>query len=286
LKYEQERNEAQILELEKANLQKDLSLKKRTIQRNAYLFSGIGLTLVALFLALYLRQRARKDKIIAEQQIRQLEEEKKLLAAKMIVEGQEEERKRIARELHDGLGVLLSATKMQFTSIRDTSPENKPLIERATQLLEQASGDVRKISHNMMPGLLMKLGLYEAIEDLVDNLNDSGKLKAVCEIPEDLARLPENQEIMIYRIVQELVNNTLKHAAASEIRLEISPAPGSVEIRYSDDGKGFDAALMQDVTAMGLKSIESRVDFLNGRMELHTAPGQGVKYLIRVPLPQ
>lgn len=284
LKYEQEKNEAQILELEKTNLQKDLSLKKRTIQRNAYLFAGIGLTLIALFLVLYLRQRARKDKIIAEQQIHQLEEEKKLLAAKMIVEGQEEERKRIARELHDGLGVLLSATKMQFTSIRDTSPENKPLIERATQLLEQASGDVRKISHNMMPGLLTKLGLYEALEDLIDNLNDSGKIKGICDIPEDLARLPENQEIMVYRIAQELVNNSLKHAAPEEIRLEISPAPGAIEIRYSDDGKGFDPDKLTDEGGMGMKSIRSRVDFLNGNMDLHTSPGQGVKYLIRIPV--
>ena len=284
LKYEKEKDQAQILELEKTNLEKDLSLRKRTNQRNGYFFTGIGVFLVALFLSLYLRQKARKDKIIAQQKIRQLEEEKKLMAAKLLVEGQEEERKRIARELHDGIGVLLSATKMQFTSIKDTSPENKPLIERATQLLEQATGDVRKISHNMMPGLLTKLGLYEAVEDLFENLSESGKISAICEIEEDLERLPENQEIMLYRIIQEMVNNSLKYADAATLRLLIRKMGNLLEIHYSDDGKGFDLKQkLASESSIGLKSIQSRVDFLNGKVVIETGPDKGTSYSIEVP---
>jgi two-component system, NarL family, sensor kinase len=96
------------------------------------------------------------------------------MAAKLLVEGQEEERKRIATELHDGIGVLLSATRMQFSVLEEKSPENKDLINRASKMLEQASGDVRKISHNMMPGLLTKLGFLEAAEDLFERISDGG----------------------------------------------------------------------------------------------------------------
>lgn len=283
MKYEKQKDEAKILELKNANLQKDLDLRKSTIQRNAYMYTGLAVVALTLFILLYFRQKNRKDKIIADQMIRQLEEEKKLMAAKLLVEGQEEERKRIAVELHDGLGVLLSATRMQFSSIKDTSPENKPLIDRATQLLEQAAGDVRKISHNMMPGLLTNLGFYDAAEDLVDKLNESGQIRAVCEIEENLARLPENNEIMLYRIVQELVNNTLKHAEASFISLHIGTIDGKLEIRYSDDGKGFIVENMLESQSIGLKSIQSRVSFLNGFLEIQSSPGKGTRCYIRIP---
>jgi signal transduction histidine kinase len=284
MKYEKKKDQALILELEKNNLEKDLNLKRRTIQRNAYLFTGLGILLSAMFLILLSMQRARKDKIIAAQKIRQLEEEKKFMAARLIVEGQEEERKRIAQELHDGLGVLLSTTKIQFTAIKDLSPENRPHIEKAIQLLERASGDVRKISHNMMPGLLTKLGLYEAIEDLVDNLNESGNIDVICDIPENPERLSENKEIMLYRVVQEMVNNTLKHAAAKNISIRITQQAGIMQIFYSDDGKGFDYNEKLESGSIGLKSIQSRVSFINGKLEIDTHPGKGVNYIVSVPL--
>jgi signal transduction histidine kinase len=282
IKYEKEQDQAQILALEKENLQKDLNLKEKTLQRNAFLYSGITVLAFATFVFLYINQKRRKDKIIARQKILQLEEEKMLLAAKSLVEGQEEERKRIANELHDGLGVLLSATKMQFSAIRDTNPENISLIKKATQLLEQATGDVRIISHNMMPGLLTRFGLYDAVRDLFDKINDEGVLEATCYIQENLERFPENQEIMLYRIIQEMVNNSLKHAQASNIRLEIILSGDKLEIIFSDNGKGFNVEEMMDSKSLGLKSIRSRVDFLNGKLQIVSNPGQGTRYIIHV----
>jgi two-component system, NarL family, sensor kinase len=279
LKYEKEKDQARILTLEKENL-------KKTIQRNSVLYGGLGIILLAIFIILFFRQRAVKDKIIAHQKIRQLEEEKKLMVAKMMIEGQEEERKRIARELHDGLGVLLSATKMQFTAIKDVSPENRPMVDKAIQLLEQASGDVRKISHNMMPGLLTKLGFFEAVEDLFDNLNDTGNLKAILKINGSQERLPENREIMLYRIVQEMINNTLKYAEAKKIKLIINVMTDHLTMVFADDGVGFDVekVMNSDSESLGLKSIQSRVNFLNGEVTLESRPGEGVKYSFRVPL--
>ena len=226
---------------------------------------------------------ARKDRIIAEQRIRQLEEEKKLLAAKYLVEGQDEERKRIAKELHDGLGVLLSTAKMQFTTIKDKSPENKSVIEKATKLLDQATGDVRKISHNMMPGLLTRFGLYEAAEELIDQLIEKEGLSATCEILGDTKRLPENTEIMLYRIIQEMVNNALKHAEATMISLKVEILPDLLKIQFSDDGKGFNVEEKVDSKSIGLASIQSRVNFLSGQVVINSKLDVGTTYSIQVP---
>jgi len=282
IRYEKEKDQAEILALKNANLEMELDLRKKTIQRNGYLYAGLGIIILGVFLFLYLRQRVT----IARQKILQLEEEKKLMAAQLLVEGQEQERKRIARELHDGLGVLLSATKMQFTSIKDAGPENQPLIEKATQLLEQATGDVRKISHNMMPGSLTKLGLYEAVEDLFDSINDAEDIHAVCEISGDPVRMPENKEIMLYRILQELVNNTLKHAEAKNVSLKIKAFQGFLQVKFSDDGIGFDVKTMfhPHTESFGLKNLQSRVGFLNGEMDVNSKPGEGVEYIIQVPV--
>lgn len=284
IKYETEKKQAQILSLEKENLEKDLSLRKRTNQRNVYLFSGSGITSIILFLLIFYKHKASKDRIIAEQKILQLEEEKKLLAARSIVDGQENERKRIAKELHDGLGVLLSTAKMQFTTIKEKSPENKTLIDKATKLLEQAAGDVRKISHNMMPGLLTKFGLFEAAEDLMEQVDETEELNAVCEISGDTKRLPENTEIMLYRIIQEMVNNTIKHADANNIQLHINVLPERLNITYSDDGKGFDLASKLETKSIGLSSIQSRVNFLSGEVSIKSKSGEGVKYYIKIPI--
>jgi two-component system, NarL family, sensor kinase len=276
IKYEKEKDQARILALEKENL-------KKTNQRNAYMFTVLGIIVIALFIIIYFRQKAVHVKIITGQKILQLEEERKLMAAKLLVEGQEEERKRIATELHDGLGVLLSATKMQFSIISDKSPENKELIDKATRMLEQASGDVRKISHNMMPGLLTKLGFFEAVEDLFEHISDTKGLNAVCSISGDQDRLAENKEIMLYRIVQEMVNNTLKHAEAGNIELHIRVLPGMLEMNYSDDGKGFDFKQKLENESIGLKSIQSRVNFLNGKLDIDSKSGEGVKYAFKIP---
>lgn len=284
LKYDHEKNLAHILSLEKENLEKDLSLRQRTNQRNIYLFTGSGIISIIFFLLIFYRHKARKDKIISETRILQLEEEKKLLAARSIVDGQENERKRIAKELHDGLGVLLSTAKMQFTSIKDKSPENRPLIEKATKLLEQAAGDVRKISHNMMPGLLTKFGLYEATEDLIEQLDETEGLNAKCEILGDTKRLAENTEIMLYRIFQELVNNTIKHAEATNITLKIIVRPELLVINYYDDGKGFNMDEKIESRSIGLTSIQSRVKFLSGKSSIESAPGQGTSYSIEIPI--
>ena len=260
------------------------ALHKQNNQRNIFIFSGLGIIILFIFVLYFYRYKSRKDKIISRQKISQLEEEKKLLAVRSLVEGQKEERKRIATELHDGLGVLLSVTKMKFSSLKEENPKNRELIDQATQFLEQATGDVRKISHNLMPGLLTKLGLYEALEDLFDKLSETEGVQAVCEIRGEQKRLPENKEYMIYRIIQEMINNTIKHADARYLELHIDINPETLGIRFSDDGKGFNREEHDHQSSIGLESIWSRVNFLDGTIVLESAPGKGTRYTLQIPV--
>lgn len=284
LKYEKGKDQTRILTLENENLSKDLSIRHRTNQRNIYLFTGSGIIALFLLLLIFLRYQAKKNSIIARQRIIQLEEEKKLLAARFLIEGEENERKRIAAELHDGLGVLLSVTRMQFSAIKDPGPDNKSLIEKATEFLEQATGDVRRISHNMMPGLLTKLGLYDALEDLLEKISETENIEVLWKIKGTEKRLPENKEIMIYRIIQEMINNTLKHAEADKIWLFVEALPGHLEIRYADNGKGFEADEQTIKKSIGLQSIWSRIRFLDGTISLETSHGNGSRYTLKIPV--
>jgi len=284
IKYEKEKYLSKNLSLTNEVLEKNLSLKKRTNQRNVYLFTGSGSVLILIFIIAFLRQRTRKNRIIDQQRIHQLEEEKKLLAASSIMEGQEEERKRIAKELHDGLGVLLSSAKLHFTTVRNKSPENKQLVDKAASLLEKASKDVRRISHNMMPGLLTKYGLIEAVESLIEEINGISGINARVATKGETTRINENKEIMIYRIVQEMVNNTLKHADAKNIRLEVNQTSNNISMKYTDDGKGFDTETKIKSKSMGLNSISSRVHFMGGKLEIQSNPGAGVKFSFEIPL--
>lgn len=284
IKYQKEKDQSKILNLENTNLQKDLTIRKKTNQRNLFLIAAIGLLLITVLSVSFIRYRSRKEKIIADQKIKQLEEEKRLLAASSLVHGQEEERKRIAKDLHDGIGVILSTVRMQFSALKDKSIENKPLIEKATKLLEQAASDVRRISHNMMPGLLSKFGFFEAVEDLFEQINNSGKIKAEMHIEGEKIRLKENLEIMLYRIIQEMVNNSLKYAEAKNISLILGVLPEKLSIQFSDDGKGFDVEEKLNQKTAGLTNIMSRVNFLKGEISIESLPGKGTIIFLHVPI--
>lgn len=134
-----------------------------------------------------------------------------------------------------------------------------------------------------MPGLLTKLGFFEAVEDLFEHIGDTTGMNAICNISGKRERPAENKEIMMYRIIQEMVNNTLKHADARNIELTVNIVPDLMEISYSDDGKGFDYEKMLEKESFGLKSIQSRVDFLNGKLKIESNPGKGTRYYMEIP---
>jgi signal transduction histidine kinase len=135
----------------------------------------------------------------------------------------------------------------------------------------------------MMPGLLTRMGLYEALIDLFDKVNDTEEIKVATNIPGDLERLDENKEIMLYRIIQEVVNNTLKHAEAKNIEFSITKTNGNLMVNYRDDGKGFIVEEKLESKTIGLKSIQSRVNFMNGEVNILSKHGEGTTYIISIP---
>jgi len=179
---------------------------------------------------------------------------------------------------------LLSNVKMQFTSFMDKSSENKGMLSKAANVLNQASVDVRRISHNMMPGNLSKFGLVAAIEDLFEEISESGVITA--EIKTELTdeRFTENKEIMLYRIVQEMANNTIKHAGASNISLNINRFDHKILVNFADNGSGFDPKKVKAETSLGLKSIEDRVNFLGGELSNESVPGKGASFSFDFPI--
>ncbi|MCF8370101.1 MAG: sensor histidine kinase [Bacteroidales bacterium] len=284
-KYETEEKQARILALENEQTKKELANQKLRSQRNIYLGSLGALGLVLFLIVRLYRLKSKKDKIINEQRIRQLEDEKKLLAARSVLEGQEHERQRISRELHDGIGVLLSTASIHFSNLKEKSKdiETVQMARTANDFLQKASNEVRRISHNMMPVVLQKFGLCDALEDLFDEVAEAGNIEIDHTIESTHKRFPENIEVVIYRIVQEMINNTLKHANANHINFSFTTSGENIHLLYKDDGKGFDPKKFHGKGSFGLSGIYSRIDYLNGKLILETAPGKGCSYFIEVP---
>ncbi|MFU8842829.1 MAG: tetratricopeptide repeat protein [Bacteroidales bacterium] len=281
-KYEKEKDQSQILTLKNEALFREIALKKRTTERNASIVGALFILLTAFFVFVVLKQKSKRIRLLKEKEIQRLQEEKKVLAARALVEGQEEERKRVAQELHDGIGVLLSSVKLQFTRIEDQQPEHAHLVKQARNMLDKAAGDIRRISHNIMPGNLIRFGLDAAVEDLFESINESGLIKAETEIHQGDTKISENFQIMVYRIIQELANNTLKHADAKNISLVMN-YNNRFSLQYADNGKGFNPEGVMDGPTLGIKSISSRVNFMEGEMNIESSPGKGTSVFITIP---
>ncbi len=274
---------------QKDNLLKinQLELAQRTRQRNWLLTAALFLATLAAMIFFGLRHRIRLNKTIAAQEaaiqsqtIRQLEQENQLTALTAMIEGQEQERSRIANDLHDGLGGLLTSVKSHFNALDQPSGE-APLFQKTNRLIDDACGEVRRIAHNMMPRALAISGLNGALEDLASDLQKSG---IQCELEIEDAPLSPTQAVTTYRIIQELTHNVLKHAGADHLLIQLLRRDRQITIIVEDNGKGFDLARAHSQKGLGLSSIESRVKFLQGSIEWDSVPNEGTTVVIRYEL--
>ena len=219
-----------------------------------------------------------------QQQLNKQQNEMFNLAATM----QEKERKRIAEDIHDGLGSVLSAAKLKLSALKDNNAnlteEQKEKYLSTLSLLDEASTELRSISHNIMPAALSKLGLIAAFENVTEKISSHSPVKIQFEAHDFDSRLEESIEMSIYRIVLELLNNTVKHAKATNAVVQLIKYPDFINITVEDNGKGFEyEKAVIDKKGIGLGNIESRVNYLKGKMDVESSLGKGTITIIDIP---
>lgn len=278
-KYETEKKESEIALLNQQNEIKTLEIHASKIrQRNSLLVAGIVVLLTISGMTLWYVRTKYRNRVKLESEKAQMQ--KSAFAA--VVTAEENERKRIAMELHDGLGQLLSAARLNVSVLEDTTNnEDREVVENAEALIDQAIADLRNISHNLMPSALIRLGLVSALNDMAEKINSSRQIAVKVEATGISARLPENFEIAIYRVVQEAVNNILKHANARNISVSLGLIGENLSLTIADDGKGMpEDAGKKSGRGIGWDDIRSRVSLFNGNMKLYSEPGKGTQLSI------
>lgn len=208
-------------------------------------------------------------------------------SAKAVLEAEEEERQRIAKDLHDGVGQMMSAAKMNLSAleseIKFSDKEQKDSLSKIIQLVDESCKEVRQVSHSMMPNVLMKKNLAAALTDFIDKL-DKKKLKIHFYSEGLELRLDSNVETVLYRVIQESVNNVLKHSGATELDISVTRDNEGIHATIEDNGRGFDTAEKEMREGIGLKNITTRVEYLKGTVDFDSAPGRGTVVGIFIPL--
>ena len=282
-RYQSSEKEKEILELHNRS-----KIQKLILLGGLVIFSG------ALF---FLAYRFRQKKLKTEQQLRSLQQQQQIEVASALLNGEERERRRLARDLHDGLGGMLAGIKINLSEIvfnskkaRDNQESHKAPhqldtnhhqlarldheLNKIIRQLDNSVKELRHIAHNLMPESLMRSGLEVALNDLCESVATE-KTKVVFQMMNISSTIPKQTQILLYRIVQELLTNVLKHAGASEVFVQCSQSEEFFYITVEDDGAGFDKTSPDNQKGIGLENIRNRVDFLKGKLEIESDPGKG-----------
>lgn len=280
-------------------LEKDLAISALRVKQRDYLvisLTGSIVFILILFFILFrstkLKQRiilAEKNANIKEQEINTLLKNQELNTVNAMLEGQEEERKRIARDLHDRLGSILAVVKLNFKSLEENIKKYKKgyltLYTTANNLLDEACDEVRKISHDLASGILSKFGLISALNNLRNSINAAEQVEIeFLHFGLDNKRLDLALEIDVYRIIQELICNILKHAGASELNVQLLKNKIGLNIVVEDNGKGFDTEKLLNANGMGIRNINARVAKHHGQLSIDSGKGVGTTVTIDIPL--
>ena len=285
-KYETEKKEriigAQQVELSR----KQVELKERQLAllRKDYALAAAGLLLLALIatgLLFYRRAKARQKARLQEAIIVQQQ-----LASRAVLDAEEKERVRIAKDLHDGVGQMMSVARMNLSSIESNwtlQTGEKIQLENVIALVDESCREVRSVSHNLMPNALLKAGLGAAIREFVDKI-DSHAI-AIDLYSEGLKeRLDPTTETVLYRVIQECVNNVIRHSGASRLDISLLREADAISITVEDNGRGFVLEERKNAGGIGLSNMATRIAYLKGTIEWDSTPGKGTVVAIHVPL--
>lgn len=266
-KYETEKKEKEI-----SLLTAQTDIQTLQLQSNQYAMMGGGVIAILFIIstiALYsLKNYKLKTQFAQEKEIQQKSR------FKAVIDAEEKERKRIAQELHDGLGQLLSTARLNVSVMEEDDESKNKQVNNSLKLIDDAVSEIRNISHNMMPNALISIGFEAALNEQSHLINDANKVKIHLKLPDEKLKLEESKAISLYRIIQEILNNALKFSEANNIWIGIT-LNRNLQITIKDDGIGFDTKMIENSTGIGWGNIISRTDLLNGELDIQSEIGKG-----------
>ena len=265
----QKQSRIQKLELQNKNLE----VKQRNLAIGSLLMAFIAVG--AISFSYYKRNKLKQQNLLQAEIYKQQE-----IATRAVFEGEQNERIRIARDLHDGIGQMLSVVKMNVSTLNSADKT----VDNTLNLVDKTIDELRSISHNLIPEAL-NFGLYAALEDICQKINDTGKTQVNIHVAENVQHinLAQQNKLSVYRIVQEVLNNMVKHANASQIDVDITKGEAHMLIAIRDNGVGFDTAKIDDSKGIGWKNISARVHLLDGDMNIKSEKLLGTQIEISIP---
>jgi signal transduction histidine kinase len=269
----------QYLKNENKLLKQELDLIKSQKEKQMYFIASLGLILFSFGIWYFFRQRQK----IKDKEIIALQQQQEIAKLEALIDGEEKERRRIAQELHDGLNGDLSAIKYRLSTLEESglSAIDTENLTKVINMIDESCAQVRSISHNLMPSSILEYGLIETIREYCIKINTSDTFKIDFQFFGNYIALSKKTETVIYRIIQELVTNILKHSKATEALIQFNYREDELFITVEDNGIGFDKNAIS--TGIGHKNIKTRIDFLNAQLDVESS-STGTSYTISIDL--
>jgi len=284
IKFRTSEKEKKILALERDNSQRKFEAQKVKYTSRLLLIICVFLGLLILLAIFYYRHKNRQKEKDHQRQLATLGQAQQLQVTEALMEGEQRERVRVARDLHDGLGGMLAGVKLNLSGWADQTAQSRdPELLKTMDQLDNAVTELRRIARNMIPETLLKFGLLQALKDLVA-FYESPQTQISFQTFGIKGDLAVPLQLNIYRIIQELLSNAIKHGKATDIVLQCSQNEKDFLITVEDNGRGFKPGNLENTAGIGLHNLKSRVDFLKGRMEILSSPGEGTTVNIEIQI--
>jgi two-component system, NarL family, sensor kinase len=283
-RFEAVKKDDRIHQLEKENQLKSFLIRQKNMLNGLLIAASILILIISLLSYKSYRQR----QLLQKNKIQELEKEQQLMATEALLKGQEDERIRLAKDLHDGLGGMLSGIKYSLNAVKGNlimTTANAQSFERSIDMLDASINEMRRVAHNLMPEALVKFGLHQSLQDFSNDVNSTGVVRLRYQsIGIENTTIDQAVEITVFRVIQELVNNVLKHASATELIVQLTKAADKITITVEDDGIGFDAGNLKNSGGIGWGNIRSRINYLKGRIDIRSKQAEGSSVYIEIPI--